>query len=245
MPAVRSRAPAWLSSQPIAHRGLHDGERAENSLAAFEAAVEHGYAIELDVHHTRAGELLVFHDDDLARMTGEAGPVDALERGASADLRLRPGGEAVPTLAQALAHVRGRAPIVLDLKSKRRPGALERAVAATIAGYRGALALQSYQPFALAELRRLAPERTRGLLVSDFRDAQLAPHERFALANALLSPLARPHYVAWELRCLPSLPAGVLRRLGLPLIAWTIADPAALARAHAVADNVIFEGVRP
>ena len=89
------------------------------------------------------------------------------------------------------------------------------------------------------------PERTRGLLVSDFRDAQLAAHERFALANALLSPLARPHYVAWELRCLPSLPAGVLRRLGLPLVAWTIADPAALARAHAVADNVIFEGVRP
>lgn len=245
MPAVRSRAPAWLSSRPIAHRGLHDRDRAENSLGAFEAAIDRGYAIELDVHHTARGELLVFHDDDLARMTGVDGTTDAIDPATRGQLRLRPGGESIPTLAEVLTHVRGRAPIVLDLKSKRQSGALERAVAATIADYRGELALQSYQPFALAELRRLAPGRTRGLLVSDFRDATLAPHERFALAHAVLAPLARPHYVAWELRRLPSAAATLLRRLGLPIVAWTIADADALARARVLADNVIFEGVRP
>jgi glycerophosphoryl diester phosphodiesterase len=64
--------PAWLSSRPIAHRGLHDGgtARPENSLAAFDAAAEAGYPCELDVQLTRSGTLVVLHDYDLERATG-------------------------------------------------------------------------------------------------------------------------------------------------------------------------------
>src|SRR5580693_9907041 len=75
--------PGWLTSRPIAHRGLHDlaAGRPENSLAAFEAAAEAGYPCELDVQLTDSGELIVLHDADLTRVTGAARPSSTLTRG--------------------------------------------------------------------------------------------------------------------------------------------------------------------
>ena len=60
----------FILKAPIAHRGLHDAKAPENSLAAFRRAMEHGYVIELDVHMLADGKIVVFHDDNLKRMTG-------------------------------------------------------------------------------------------------------------------------------------------------------------------------------
>ena len=71
---------SWLTARPIAHRGLHDGNRLvwENSPSAFEAAARAGYAVECDVHQTRDGVPVVFHDEDLERLTGTKGLVHDL-----------------------------------------------------------------------------------------------------------------------------------------------------------------------
>ena len=65
--------------RPIAHRGLHDRGRGiiENTASAFAAAIEGGYAIECDVQLSRDGIPMIFHDDDLDRLTGVSGPVGA------------------------------------------------------------------------------------------------------------------------------------------------------------------------
>ena len=52
----------WTYRIPIAHRGLHDANKPENSLAAFSAAVKAGYAIEFDLHLLSDGHFAVFHD---------------------------------------------------------------------------------------------------------------------------------------------------------------------------------------
>ena len=59
-----------FSRWDFAHRGLWNMERGipENSLPAFKKAVDHGFAIELDVHLTSDGQIVVFHDDTLKRM---------------------------------------------------------------------------------------------------------------------------------------------------------------------------------
>ena len=69
MPDSPLSAIDWLTRRPIAHRGLHDGNRkiAENSMAAFRAAMEAGYAIECDIHIAADGVPVVFHDGDLVR----------------------------------------------------------------------------------------------------------------------------------------------------------------------------------
>src|ERR671932_1576515 len=79
----------WLVRTPIAHRGLHAAQegRPENSLAAFAQACALGFPAELDVRLTRDGEVVVFHDRALKRMTGAAGPVD--DRDARELTRLR------------------------------------------------------------------------------------------------------------------------------------------------------------
>ena len=66
---------AWINERPIAHRGYHDlnKTRWENTLSAFAAAVERGFAIECDVHLSADGVPVVFHDDDLKRLTGTEG----------------------------------------------------------------------------------------------------------------------------------------------------------------------------
>ena len=75
-----------LLSKRYAHRGLHNSERAENSLSAFRAAVDAGYGIELDVRLSKDGELVVFHDDTLERVTDREGRVDSFTAKELADL---------------------------------------------------------------------------------------------------------------------------------------------------------------
>jgi glycerophosphoryl diester phosphodiesterase len=72
-----SRVPEWLVRIPIAHRGLHDVSRGviENSLPAFWAASRAGYPVELDVRLLADGEIVVFHDRTLDRLTNEVGPI--------------------------------------------------------------------------------------------------------------------------------------------------------------------------
>ena len=79
-------APAWLTARPIAHRGVHDAAKglAENSIGAAEAAIAGGFAIECDVQLSRDGEAMVFHDDNLRRLTRARG---ALAEGASPNCR--------------------------------------------------------------------------------------------------------------------------------------------------------------
>jgi glycerophosphoryl diester phosphodiesterase len=243
--AVAPNAPAWIRHQPIAHRGLHDADRPENSLAAFEAAARSGYPIELDVHRTRDDGVVVFHDETLARMTGAAGRVEDHTVAELAALRLAEGDERIPTLAQALETIAGRVPVVVEIKNDGQVGPLERLALREIRAYRGEVAVQSFNPFSLAWFRDASPELTRGLLASDFTDAELPRYQKFLLRRLLLAPLCAPHYIGYELNALPYWPAGIARRLGIALVAWTIRTPREQERAGSVADNFIFEGVRP
>ena len=62
----------FLVSNLIAHRGYHSEEDSipENSIPAFIKAIENNYIIELDLHILKDGNVVVFHDDNLDRMTG-------------------------------------------------------------------------------------------------------------------------------------------------------------------------------
>ena len=201
--------------------------------------------IELDVHRLADGEVVVFHDPELSRMTGVSGAIGHQRVEDLAALRLGGTEARVPLLRDVLDLVDGRVPLVIDVKNEHEVGALERAVVLALRDYTGAVALQSFNPSSLAWFRRHAPEYLRGLLASDFRRVQLAVHEKFVLRRLLLAFVADPDYIGYELRCLPYWAPSLARRLGLPLVAWTVRTPEDLARATALADNIIFETIRP
>src|SRR5690606_2594929 len=107
---------------PIAHRALHDraAGRIENSPAAIRAAIDHGYAIEIDLQLSQDGVPMVFHDEDLERLTEETGPVNARPAAALQAIRLAGGGDGIPSLAEVLALVAGRVPLLIELKDQSR-----------------------------------------------------------------------------------------------------------------------------
>ena len=133
-----------------AHRGLHteDGTVPENSLPAFRAAAEAGYAVEMDVHLTADDQLVVFHDDTLERMCGVPGVIDDFTLAELRALRLGDTDCVIPTFAEALAALGGRtASRALTPRSSRGSGATRPiSCAASSASRRRTTARRSISP---------------------------------------------------------------------------------------------------
>ena len=245
---------AWLTSRPIAHRGLHGAETgaAENALSAAAAAIDGGYAIEVDLQLSADAVPMVFHDGSLDRMTNAEGPMRAWTARELAGVTLRGTSEAIPTLAALLATVAGRTPLVLELKTewqRDRDPALARHTAEALAGYDGPVAIMSFDPELVAASRRLMPDRPHGIVACDSSNARDFPRlsvmERFALTHLLHAPRTRPDFVAYRIQDLPTGSTTLLRRLfGVPLLTWTVRTQAERQKAARVADQMIFEGFR-
>ena len=157
-----------LREWSYAHRGLHDAVLPENSLAAFRAAVERGYGIELDVHLLKDGTLAILHDSDLKRMTGKDGHIEDLTLADLPDCHLGGTQETVPTLQQVLELVNEKVPLILEIKTAgKNAETLTEAVVKLLADYKGLYCLESFDPRAIQYLRRHHPDIVRGQLAED------------------------------------------------------------------------------
>ncbi|KMO15708.1 glycerophosphodiester phosphodiesterase family protein, partial [Methylobacterium platani] len=153
-------APDWLTARPIAHRGLHDRHAGipENTLAAAEAAIAGGYAIECDVQLSRDGEAMVFHDAGLGRLTGADGLVRERDAADLKALTVLGSGEPVPTLPDFLRRIAGRTPLIVEVKTRHDGDlALARRTAEIVAAYDGPVAVKSFDPAIVGALAGLVP----------------------------------------------------------------------------------------
>jgi glycerophosphoryl diester phosphodiesterase len=242
----------WLTARPIAHRGYHDRSagRIENTLPAAEAAIAHNFAIECDLQPTADGRVVVFHDDELDRLTEATGPVGTRTLAELRALRLRDTDALIPTLEDLLDVVDGRVPLIIELKSlfdgNRR---LERAVAPILADYSGPAAVMSFDPQSMWAMRRLAPALPRGLIADAFAQGpdwgHIAALARLALRHLLPAAYVWPHFVSYGIHDLPATAPLMLRHLGVPLICWTIRTPEDWAKARLYTDQITFEGFDP
>lgn len=233
-------------ARPIAHRGLwRPGGPPENSLAAIEAACAAGHDLEVDVQLTADGRAVVFHDPDLKRMTGRRGRVRDLTAAELGRIALAGSDETVPTLDQALAVIGRRATIFVELKTPvGDEGPLERAVARALEAHPGRAMVVGFNPFALAELRRIAPAIPRGLSGSgrvDY-DARLAPYDAGRAFRDEHLELVAPVALIAGKDLLPSDRLAALRDGGLPVFAWTLRHPDEVERLRRRCDAFMYEG---
>lgn len=231
---------AWLRGTTYAHRGLHGAQVPENSPAAFAAAVERGLGIECDVQRSRDGQAVVFHDWELDRLTAETGPVIDRSAGELGQIALKGGSDAIPTLRQVLDLVGGRVPLLIEVKSKRdlRVAPLCLAVRRVLEGYRGPVAVMSFDPRVPRWFHRYSPRIVHGLVVTEHgRRTLLARAKRHWSLW-----LGKPQFLAYDVRDLPSRFAASQRRRGLPLLTWTVRVTDLAARAAEHADAPIAEG---
>jgi glycerophosphoryl diester phosphodiesterase len=243
--------PAVFIVRPIAHRALHDRAhgRPENSRAAIRAAVAAGYGVEIDLQVSADGVAMVFHDDGLDRLTAATGPVRARSAAELGTITLRDADDGIPTLAEVLALVAGRTPLLIELKDQSGQmgpdmAGLPEATAAALRGYAGPVAVMSFNPHAMAAMARLAPDIPRGLTTYDWPADELPgmPAYRARLAAIADYDPVGACFISHGWRDLARPRVAELKGRGATVLCWTIRSPEQEARARQVAQNITFEG---
>jgi glycerophosphoryl diester phosphodiesterase len=252
---TRVALPAAFLTTPIAHRALHDraAGRPENSRAAVRAAVEAGYGIEIDLQLSADGQAMVFHDETLDRLTDQQGPLAARSAAELARIHLRDAEDGIPTLAEVLALVAGRVPLLIEIKDQtltmaETDGRLEAATAAALAGYAGPVAVMSFNPHSVARMADLAPAIPRGLTTSAYDPEDWAPVPPETCARLREIPdydRTGASFLSHEAADLARPRVAELQAKGAAILCWTIRSPQAEALARRVAQNITFEGYTP
>ncbi|MCF8707111.1 glycerophosphodiester phosphodiesterase family protein [Rhizorhapis sp. SPR117] len=231
---------AFLRSQPFAHRGLHGGDIAENSRAAFEAAIRAGHGMECDVQMSEDDVPFVFHDDALDRMTGEAGTVADRSAAILDRIMLTGTDECLPRLTDVLTLIGGRAPLLIEIKAEgSHITGLCYAVRRALEGYTGKVAIMSFNPLISGWFATHARHIVRGLVVSEENKAGL----RGRIERTTSLWVGKPEFLAYDIRDLPSPFATRARARGLPVLTWTVANAAQEQVAMREADQIIYEKV--
>ena len=241
----------WLTARPVAHRGLHGNGVIENSLSAAAAAVAANYAIEVDLQLSKDGEIVVFHDETLDRLTSEKGGVAERTAAELKAIRLKDTADTIPSLHDLLALVGGKVPLVLELKSPWNGDiTLAKKVADILVNYEGPVAVMSFDPDLVAALKAHAPGLPRGIVAERW---YLHPHWKFMsfwrkhYLGLLLHILkTKPHFVAYAQFDLPAIAPLVARyALGMPLLSWTVRVEREREHVSKWVDQIIFEHIRP
>ncbi|CAN7411826.1 glycerophosphodiester phosphodiesterase [Pararhizobium sp. LjRoot235] len=231
---------SWLTAQPIAHRGYHDMNHAiwENTLSAFSRAVENGFAIECDLQYTADSVPVVFHDDDMQRLCGIKGDIREKTAGELGLVAIGGTADKVPTLGQLLRLVKGRVPLILELKGRKGDDeGFADAVLETLEGYEGHVALMSFDHWLLKDLKALDPPYPLGLTAEGARPETFFIHEE-AMQLGL-------DFISYHYGHLPNSFIDKERTLGRPIITWTVRDQAAVDHTYSHADQMTFEGFDP
>lgn len=234
----------WLCTMPIAHRGLHSAQVPENSLASFEQAIAHGYAIELDVRPIDDGTVIVFHDDKLTRMTNHDGYACNLTQADLEEIRLNGSDEKIPTFKEVLELVNGRVPILIEIKNTdTKVGQLEKSVLDLLSNYNGEFAIQSFNPYSVEFFKKNAPQIIRGQLSCFYTNAKSPSFfKRFLLKRLKLNKVSSPDFIAYHHKDLPN---KYVMRTHLPVLAWTVCSNSDMEKVLPYCDNIIFQNFLP
>lgn len=231
----------WIKDLPVAHRGYHDMNKEiwENTLSAFRRAIEAGFAIECDIQLSSDSVPMVFHDHDLQRLCGISGEVRERTAGELKMLSIGGTADKIPTLRQMLDLVKGKVPLVIELKgidAEQDDGFVE-AVLEVLEGYEGKVALMSFDYHLLRALKVADCPWPVGLTAEGVKPEVLEAHQE-AMDLGL-------DFTSYCVVHLPNPFVTGLREKGTPVITWTVRDEIMRAQTYTYADQMTFEGFDP
>ena len=226
---------------PIAHRGLHGGGIPENSMLAFEKAVEKGYNIELDVHITIDGIVVVFHDDTLTRMCGVERKIADCTKSELDTYTLANTDYHIPTLVEVLDMVDGRVEVLVEIKSTdAKVGRLESATHDIIKNYPN-ITIQSFNPMSVKWYKDNAPSIPRGILATGDYSSQKKWPLSYMLKAMWFNGLCQPQFIAYDERFILTSKYLARKRKGLKVLSWTVSSEDRYLKIKDLVDNIIFE----
>ncbi len=241
---------------PVAHRGLHDRKKGviENSRTAFARAIKKGFGIECDLQLSGDGVAMVFHDAELDRLTRQTGAVSRLSAGQLSRIRLTASkyADTPQTFPQLLEQVDAQVPLIVELKPQKdgRNAELARSAVAAARDYAGPLVFKSFDPGILVALRAADFAGPIGIIVTrispdDEFARDLSFLHRFILHNLLHYPKSRFDFISCGHEAL-NLPAvRLFRKLGFPVMTWTVKSFEIERKTRGHADQIVFENYLP
>lgn len=234
---------SWLVNTYIAHRGLHDETAPENSLLAFQKAIDKGYAIELDVRMLGDGTVIVFHDEQISRMTSGDKYIQNLTKSDLDKFTLLNTDQKIPTFEEALELINGQVPVLVEIKNEGKVGELERKVCKILSEYKGEFAVQSFNPYTIEWFKVNAPTFTRGILSSYFKNVKLPFFKKGVLKRMPLNRMCDPQFISYNYQDIPN--RFVKKYDKLPLITWAVPSQQEYEKVVKHCDNIIFEDFEP
>lgn len=234
----------FLKANLIAHRGMHNIREGipENSLKAFERAIDNNYIIELDLHILKDNSVVVFHDDNLKRMTGVDKKIKETTFDEIKNLKLQNTENNIPLFKDVLKLVNGRVPIIIEFKYDTLTGILEKNTMEILQGYNGRYVIKSFNPMSVYWLKNNYPNIIRGQLSSDFKDSKMNVIKKLILSHMVLNFITKPDFVSYDIRALPNKTVEKYRKHNL-VLGWTAGDEKTFRKAQKYCDNTICENL--
>lgn len=247
----------------IAHRGLFDnntGDAPENSLNAFQEAIDNGYGIELDVQLTKDKKLVVFHDYDLKRMAGVNLKIkDATYSELQAiKLRREDGQETtqtIPLFEDVLELLKGKQnPLIVEIKVEKdgwKELSLE--TAKMLDKYNDGenkitYCVESFNPFVISWFAENRSDVLRGILSTDYSKdkVKMKGVEKLILTNMLLNVKMRPDFIAYNHKYPNQISYWLCRNLfRCKSVVWTVKNEKELKEDKKFSTVFIFDSFRP
>ena len=231
---------SWLKNKPIAHRGLWGENIPENSLLAYENAIKHGFAIEIDLYITTDDVLVCFHDETLTRMTGVNKKIYECSSTELKKLRLNGSEYGIPTFNEVLSLCENKTPLLIEIKNQPNKTVTEKTIA-RLKNYSGEFAVQSFNPLYIKQVKKLAPEFIRGILGTHERE-NLTLIKHVIVKKMLLNFLIKPDFISYNKNAFP---LGKSKTKGKLQLAWTILSLEEMNECKKHVDNFIFENFIP
>lgn len=231
---------SWLTESPIAHRGLHNTIYPENSISSFKNAIKNGYPIEIDVHFTKDKQVVVVHDDNLERLTGISIKVKDITYNELRNFKLSNSSESIPLFKDVLKLINNQVPILIEIKNCENTIALSNEVNKILNGYTGRYAIQSFDPNVISWYSKNAPEIKKGILINDINKEENLKSYNKIISNAT----DKADFISISVDSLEDEKIQGLRKMGYPIISWTINNEEMRLKAEKYSDNYIFENLR-
>ncbi len=249
---MRAPLASGFLTTPIAHRGYHDRVKArvENSASAVRAAVNAGYGVEIDLQLSSDGHAIVFHDERLDRLTNQAGAVNTRTAAELGQIPLVGSDDKIPSLTDILTLIDGCVPLLIEVKDQslrllKTDGALESATARALRGYRGPVAVMSFNPHSILAMAQLAPDVARGLTTCAFDTASWHPADPETCARLRDIPdydAVGATFISHDAVDLARPRVAELKSNGAGILCWTVRSGVEEVTARRVAQNITFEG---
>lgn len=186
-----------------AHRGLHNNREInpENSLLAFQMAVDENYGIELDVQVTRDNIAVIFHDNTLLRVCGSKTSIGDHTFEELKDFHLYKTDQKIPTLVEVLELVDGRVPLIVEIKDSSKNISKITYIAEILDSYRGIYCIESFNPIIVEWYKKNRPHVIRGQLSTYYKKKKLPLSRKFRnllLENFMINFLSRPDFLGFN-----------------------------------------------